>query len=159
MERCEQMILFLDFDGVTHPVFPKRDLPDDENQLLSYLPRIEGVLRDFPDFKIVIASSWREIRPWKNIIGIFSPDISARIIGATPILKVKEPPYPKHPRYKEILAFLRSNNFATAQWVALDDDPEIYPPDCQNVILCADGFRDVEEHRLRVTLDMMQKLS
>ncbi len=107
----------------------------------------------------MIARSWRENRSWENIIGIFSPDISARIIGATPILKVKEPPYPKHPRYKEILAFLRSNNFATAQWFALDDDPEIYPPDCQNVILCADGLRDVEEHRLRVTLDMMQKLS
>ncbi len=153
------MILFLDFDGVTHPVFQKRELSDDENQLFSYLPRLEGVLRDFPNIKIVIASSWRENRPWKNIIGIFSPDISARIIGATPILKVKEPPYPKHPRYEEILSFLSRNNFATAQWVALDDDPGIYPPDCQNVILCADGFRDAEEHRLRVTLGMMQKLS
>lgn len=28
---ANKMILFLDFDGVTHPVFPKRDLPDDEN--------------------------------------------------------------------------------------------------------------------------------
>lgn len=67
------MLFFLDFDGVTPPVFSKRDLPDDENQLFSYLPRIEAVLRDFPDFKIVIASSWRENRPWKNIMDVFSP--------------------------------------------------------------------------------------
>lgn len=147
------MILFLDFDGVLHPVFPRRELPDEENQLFSFLPRLEGVLRDFPEFKIVIASSWRENRSWENVIKAFSQDISARIIGATPVLKSKEPPYPKHPRYEEILDYLNINNLATARWVALDDDPEIYPPTCQNLILCSDGFRDAEEAALRAALE------
>lgn len=148
------MIIFLDFDGVLHPVFPRRELTDDENQLFSYLPRLEGVLMDFPELKIVIASSWRENRPWENVIKAFSPDISARIIGATPVLKSKEPPYPKHPRYEEILDFLNKNNLATSQWIALDDTPEIYPPDCKNLILCSDGFRDAEEDLLREVLSM-----
>src|ERR1039457_666017 len=104
------MILFLDFDGVLHPVFPKRELPDEENQLFSYLPRLENVLRDYSELRIVIVSSWREIRPWENVIKAFSPDVASRIIGATPVLKTKEPPYPKHPRHDEVLAYLRTND-------------------------------------------------
>lgn len=156
MDRHEKtkMIIFLDFDGVLHPVFPRRELPDEENQLFSYLPRLEGVLRDFPEIKIVISSSWRENRPWENVIKAFSLDIAARIIGATPVLKQKEPPYLKHPRHEEILDFLNQKNLTTAEWVALDDDPKIYPPDCQNLILCSDGFRDAEESTLREVLSL-----
>jgi len=150
------MIIFLDFDGVLHPVFPRRELTDEENQLFSYLPRLESVLRDYPEFKIVISSSWRQFRPWENVIGAFSSDISARIIGATPVLKSNEPPYPKHPRYEEILDFLEKNYLESAPWVALDDDPEIFPPDCTNLILCPDGFRDLEEEMLRNVLSMQE---
>ncbi len=145
-------LLFLDFDGVLHPFFPKRELPDEENQLFSYLPRLENVLRDYADLKIVIASSWRENRPWANVIKAFSPDIAARIIGATPVLKAKEPPYPKHPRHDEVLAYLKNNNLTASHWIALDDDANLYPTNCHNLILCADGFRDAEENTLRTTL-------
>ena len=31
------MILFLDFDGVLHPFFPRNDRSDAENQFFSYL--------------------------------------------------------------------------------------------------------------------------
>jgi len=42
MER-EQVLLFLDFDGVLHP-FP---VPADATQLFCNLPRLEAVLRDY----------------------------------------------------------------------------------------------------------------
>lgn len=148
------MILFLDFDGVLHPVFPRRDLTDADNQLFSFLPRLEGVLRDFPEILIVIASSWREGRPWEHVIKAFSPDIAARIIGATPVIKAKWPPYPQHPRYDEILAFLDASGNQDTQWIVLDDDHVIYPPDCPNLILCADGFCDNEESLLREVLSL-----
>jgi len=148
------MIIFLDFDGVLHPFFPRKDLPAEENQLFSYLPRLEGVLRDFPALKIVIASSWRINRPWENVINAFSLDITARIIGTTPVLIQKEPPYRRHLRYEEILNFLNNNNLSAAQWIALDDDPELYPANCQYLILCADGFHDAEEKSLREVLSM-----
>lgn len=152
------MIIFLDFDGVLHPFFPRKDLSAEENQLFSYLPRLEGVLRDFPESRIVIASSWRINRPWENVISAFSLDITARIIGATPDLKHREPPYPKHPRYEEILVFLRNKNLSAAQWIALDDDPGLYPANCQNLILCEDGFHDAEENSLREVLSMRMHL-
>jgi hypothetical protein len=49
----------------------------------------------------------------------------------------------------EILDFLNKNGLATERWIALDDDPEIYTPECKNLILCVDGFRDTEEELLR----------
>lgn len=146
------MVIFLDFDGVLHPFFPRRDLPDAENQLFSFLPRLETVLRDFAEVKIVISSSWREHRPWAKVIHPFSPDIAARIIGATPIMKGKVPPNPNHPRYAEILDFLNKNGLSKERWVALDDDADIYPEDCQSLIVCADGFREAEEIKLREIL-------
>ena len=148
------MILFLDFDGVLHPHFPRRDRTDEENQLFSYLSRLESVLRDSPEWKIVISSSWRENRPWANVIQAFSPDIAGRILGATPVLKVKEPPYPRYPRHNEVMSFLEVNGWQDARWLALDDDPALYPPDCESLILCEDGFRETEEVTLREALKL-----
>jgi hypothetical protein len=152
------MIIFLDFDGVLHPFFPKRELPDEENQLFSYLPRLENVVRDYLEIRIVIASSWRIDRPWENVIKAFSPDIAARILGATPVLHFKEPPYPRHPRHDEVLAYLRTNDLSDSPWLALDDDANLYPTNCPNLILCADGFREVEENVLRAALNESRAL-
>jgi hypothetical protein len=148
------MIIFLDFDGVLHPAYPRKTLPANENLPFSYLPRLERVVRDFPASRIVISSSWRINRPWENVISAFSRDITARIIGATPVLIQKEPPYQRYTRYKEILDFLDNKNLSAVQWIALDDDPELYPKKCQNLILCADGFHDAEEKSLRDVMSM-----
>lgn len=146
------MILFLDFDGVLHPFFPRPDRSDEDNQLFSYLPRLEAVLREYVDWQIVIASSWRENRPWEKVIQPFSQDIAARIVGGTPVIKAKEPPYPQYPRYDEVLAYLATNDLGEATWIALDDDPRLYPAHCPNLILCDDGFREAEEMALRAAM-------
>jgi HAD domain in Swiss Army Knife RNA repair proteins len=140
--------LFLDFDGVLHPFFPRADRSDNENQLFAYLPRLEAVLRDFPEWKIVITSSWRENRLWDDVIKVFSDDIAARIVGSTPIIKAV--PYS---RYDEVLGYLAMHDAQMKPWVILDDDKELYPANCSNLILCEDGFREVEEQALRQLLN------
>ena len=137
-------ILFLDFDGVLHPFFPRDDRSDEENQLFSYLPRLERVLREFSDLRVVITSSWRTNRSWDDLIKPFAPDIAIRIIGATPSLNHQD-----HSRFKEVLHYLDQNNLHGANWVALDDDPALYPADCSSLVLCEDGFREAEERALR----------
>lgn len=144
------MILFLDFDGVLHPFFPRSDRSDEENQLFAYLPRLEKVLRDHPVCRIVITSSWRKDRPWDQVVHAFSPDVVARIIGATPVLRNQELLYS---RYGEIVQFLENQGHSECQWIALDDDPDLYPPGCTNLILCEDGFREAEETTLRKMLE------
>ena len=56
------MILFLDFDGVLHPLHDNVPTPENHDnvptpadQLFCYLPRFEAVMRDFPMVKIVIS--------------------------------------------------------------------------------------------------------
>jgi hypothetical protein len=144
------VILFLDFDGVMHPFFPRADRSDDENRYLSYLPRLEAVLRDHSEVRIVVASDWRLRHSFDELRAFFSPDISARVIGTT------EPVRPEHrsepgQRQRQVEAYLRVNNLVGLPWVALDDDVENYLPGA-SVVICDDGFRDAEDAALRALL-------
>ena len=71
-------ILFLDFDGVTHPD------PCDAGQHFTQLPLIEEVLRPYPACKIVISSSWRVVHPLNEMRKFFAADMRPRVIGVTP---------------------------------------------------------------------------
>lgn len=148
------MILFLDFDGVTHPQFPSKDYPDSENQRFSFLPRLESVLREFPDVRIVIASSWRKQHSLAELKAYFAPDIATRIDGMTP----SEPSISAHYtfpargiRSREAHAWLNANGESNSPWLALEDDPFNWFPD-DPVIFCDDGFREREETALRTAL-------
>lgn len=145
-------ILFLDLDGVLHPATPRRDRSDAENRQFSYLPRLEAVLREHEGWQVVIASSWREHQPWESLIQPFAPDIVNRVVGKTPILRCKEPPYPRHPRFEEIALFLAALSEPESSWLVLDDDSRLYPPACPQLILCNDGFQEAEELALRQAL-------
>lgn len=146
------MILFLDFDGVLHPANPRRGLPPEINRPFSCLPRLESVLRAFPQVRLVISSSWREHRAWDDLLRPFAPDIAPRVVGATRVINQKWPPYSKHPRYDEIQAFLSDRGWENHPWVALDDDPGLYKPGLQNLIICNDGFYEEDEAVLRANL-------
>lgn len=146
-------LLFLDFDGTSHPAFPLADRSDDDNQLFSCMPRIEAVLRDFPEWQVVISSSWREVHAFDILLEFFAEDIRSRVVGVTPVTKTATPPYPKHPRYEEIMHYLHDN--PAQHWIALDDDANIFPPDCPNLIQCADGFWEEEEAALRKALERL----
>lgn len=138
------MILFLDFDGVLHPMLARH-----RSQIFCYLPRLENVLRDYPAVRLVIASAWRELVPLTSIIQRFSPDVAARIIGATPVFPVLDACDITGSRYREIQAYLNGRG---DRWLVLDDDATLYPQYCAELLLCDDGFRDVEEKNLRQLL-------
>ena len=140
------MILFLDFDGVLHglgqPVF-------------EHLPRFEAVLREFPHIEVVISSSWREKFSLDEMREFFSEDVQPRIIGATPVIAAKWPPYPRHIRHQEIQEFIVSQGFDTRPWLALDDDMTLFPADCPSLVLCepVTGFDDETADVLRARLN------
>lgn len=142
-------VLFLDFDGVLHPCFPRSHLSHEQNQLFACLPRLERVLREFTNVAVVISSSWRLDRPIEKLVQCFSADIRTRIIGATPAVDSRWPPYPPAPRYAEIQLFLQQRNLNDMPWVALDDEAKLFPEECSQLILCHDSFREHEELALR----------
>lgn len=131
------MILFLDFDGVLHPLYPTAELPE-----FCYLPRLAAVLRDFPRVEIVISSSWRTEFELEALRAFFPADLQARIIGVTPWLPGS--------RCEEVLAWLREHR-PGSPWLALDDQPKLWRQ-TGRLLLCGDGFREQEEARLRSEL-------
>lgn len=145
------MILFLDFDGVLHglgrPVF-------------EHLHRFEAVLRDFPHIEVVISSSWRENYSLDDLVAFFSEDLQSRIIGTTPVMTAKWPPYPRCVRHKEIQEFIIKTGCETRPWLALDDDQTLFPPDCVSLILCEPitGFDDEAADVLRARLNDLMGL-
>ena len=144
------MILFLDFDGVLHGV----GRPKFEN-----LPRLEAVLRDFPEIDVVISSSWRESYSWDVIVDFFAEDLQPRIVGMTPVIATKWPPYPRQVRHEEILLFLKERDIGNRPWIILDDDPSLFCPDCKELMLCdpGNGLDEAGEARLRARLHLFTR--
>lgn len=148
-----QMILFLDFDGVLHPEHMGEPTPADE--IFCHLPRFEAVMRDFPSVKIVIASMWRYDFSLDKLKAKFSPDIAARIIGMTRLRDRMEDTYLPARREKEILDWLADSEYETAPWLALDDAAWQFDRYKDQLVSCTwyIGLDEAAELRLRESLE------
>lgn len=91
-------LLFLDFDGVL------RSTTSDPSRLEAHCVH-------------AFENSVSELRRH------FSPDIRERIFGVTPDVNEWE----QHARFEEIKAFLQVNRFQETPWVAVDDQPDLFP--------------------------------
>jgi uncharacterized protein len=132
------MLLFLDFDGVLHPALDGRE-PN-----FCRLPLLESVLRDAPHVRIVISSTWREGFTLDELRGLFSPDIAARVVGATPSL-------PESSRHAEIMRYLEQHATHTTAWIAIDDAIFEFPRGCPYLVACSG--------RTGLTPDVAQELA
>jgi hypothetical protein len=144
------MIIFLDFDGVMHPV--------NQTDLFCREEHLARVLRDFPDVEIVISSSWRETHTLKNMLTFFLTDLRSRIVGMTPVVEIRDTVDMPGVRLREINKYLTDTGNQHRRWVALDDDPGIFPARCTDLILCDGnhGFGNVAEKALRAALGNQQ---
>lgn len=133
-------LLFLDFDGVLHPIFPLPDMTDEENQHFSSRPAFEQALRKLDHYEIVISSSWRKNKSLDEIRALFSEDVAGHIIGATPVLENGNEP---GGRQDEIEAWMKENKREGERWIALDDYPFLFKPGAV-VVACHDRFHDRE---------------
>ena len=127
-------ILFLDFDGVTHPD------PCDKERLFESLPLLESVLRSFPDVQVVLSTTWRQNYPIGELRDLFSNDIVARVIGGTPAISDYDRDwYPvalsERPRQREVEAWLHQNRTLAHPWVAIDDRPLWFNTECPNLLV------------------------
>lgn len=134
------ILFFLDFDGVLHPHFPLADLPDEENQHFFYLPVFETAARQCGEYEIVISSTWRNKHTLNEIRQLFSPDVAARIVGATPAVGRGNGP---GARQVEVEAWLEAQGRQNDPWIGIDDYPELYNAGAA-VVACHDGFRQRE---------------
>lgn len=112
------MIVFLDIDGVTHPVSGSSPFqPDCLDALVKTFSQL--------DAEIVITSTWRLDRSIDELRMLLGSDIGDRIIDVTPDLDLD--PFLKWPRAREVVAWLQSNRSQDVKWVAIDDEEGNYP--------------------------------
>lgn len=117
------MILFLDFDGVTHPI---RCVGGIDAPLFSCAPALWKILRACPDVEVVFSTTWRVSYPLCELVKFTTQgggeDLPHRFIGTTPDLE-NEGHYGR--RDLEIRGWLNDHNHA-GPWLALDDIPELF---------------------------------
>jgi hypothetical protein len=142
--------LFLDFDGVTHP---EPSLKADE---FCALPLIEDVLRDFPDVEVVISSSWRTVFSLEQLRGFFSAELAQRVVGVTPSSKTTTDAWLPgssmgYEREFECESWMRQNRPWGTPWLAIDDRPHWFRPDCTDLLLTSSkvGFCQSHQDTLR----------
>lgn len=139
--KCKAMpkhvVLFLDFDGVTHPE------PCESSEAFCRIPLIESVLRHCIDVQIVISSSWRNFHTLEGLRVHFASDIAQRVVGVTPSITDPRwsPGVPEFDRQFEIEHWIE-NHRPGAHWVAIDDRAHWFEPGCPHLLLTdsCEGF-------------------
>lgn len=136
-----QAILFLDFDGVLHPIGGNASgVP------FGRLPLLEAMLREAPSsaLRIVVSSTWREAYSQARLRSLFSADLRDRVIDVTPTLDDYDPGYT---RWQEISAWLAAHP-AVERYAALDDIVSGFPAHWHRNVVFTDGSRGLQEHDL-----------
>jgi hypothetical protein len=116
-------LLFLDFDGVLHPLDKIEVLHP--HLWFCWAPLLVELLQPWPDVDIVVHSSWRtefndtELR---QLLGELAP----RVVGSTSAL----------PKAEGIAAILNATRPKVKAHVVLDDDASLAAHPGLNVILC-----------------------
>lgn len=112
-------LIFLDFDGVLHPLQPELV----KLERFCWLPLLADLVAEHPDIYIVVHSTWRyeytepELRQMLGSLG-------RRFVGCAP----------RAPRQQAIEMVLQANKGLRAHLV-LDDDPREFSGSTLNVLL------------------------
>ena len=143
-------ILFLDFDGVTHPD------PCSKEAFFCQLPLIEDVLRENKHVDVVISSSWRYDHRLTELQAYFSQDIRTLVIDVTPsVARTDDEGWiPRHllqyHREWECRKWIRNHRPIGTRWLAVDDISEWFQPDCADLLITRSecGFQPEQASRL-----------
>ena len=133
-------ILFLDFDGVTHPD------PCHKDEYFRQLPLIEDVLREHRQVDVVISSSWRYEYRLPELQAWFSSEVRSRVIDVTPsVARTNDEGWiPRdllqHHREWECRKWIRQNRPMETPWLAIDDAAEWFTPECANLLTTQSEF-------------------
>ncbi len=139
------MIIFLDIDGVIHPIATSF-IPEP----FTSIARLESILIDFPDCRIVISSGLREQYTLSCLKKFLSAEIAAHVIGVTPVIQLAIP----FRRQCEIEQYLAKSMDSSSDWIALDDDARHFYKNHPNLILCSPmtGLDESIEKKIRSKL-------
>lgn len=131
-------VVYLDFDGVLHPaaVYQRKGQPYLDGtytqvgmSLFMHCEKLAEVLKDFPDVRIVLSTSWVHVKGFSYARDRLTSELQKLCIGATFHSSMKKDRYDHTfglmTRYQQIITdgFRRK----PTHWVAIDDDEHGWP--------------------------------
>lgn len=128
-------LIFLDFDGVLHPL--DEDLP--EAKRFCWLPLLENLLEEHTDVHIVIHSTWRYIYADDELRAFLGP-LGKRFAGSAP----------RAPREQSIEMVLQANRLVRYH-LALDDAQKEFTGRAVN-LLPLDSRRGISDESARTAI-------
>ena len=141
------ILLFLDFDGVLHPLFSSID------KHFTNLKYFEESIRQYSNISIVLSSSWRHHHTMDEILAFFAVDIQRRMIDSTRHVEISKATN----RYAEIIDYLKHTNQTQCFWIAIDDAKNEFPEDLRNVVFCRPNI-GFDEEAAKLLHQLMLKL-
>ncbi|MHB1665944.1 HAD domain-containing protein [Thiomonas sp.] len=136
--KSRDAVLFLDFDGVLHALDGAEDF--------RHVPLLATVIAPHA-VDLVITSSWKIGYALDEMVERLGPVLGARVVGITPEVR----PFASGYRQREVEAWQEASHRRTAHWLALDDDPQLFDPDCPNLLLCDGRTGFTEQDALKLT--------
>ena len=135
--------LFLDFDGVLHSSLCA------DNDRFSKVNLLSQAFISSP-CQIIISSSWRFQFTLDQMKKMLPVNISNLIIDVTGDAITTE-----YARYFEIKQWLTNKQKPFADWMAIDDSVNEFPPDCSNLIATksSQGLTEDQVIKLKKWLD------
>ena len=128
-------LIFLDFDGVLHPL--DAHLPEAER--FCWLPVLDSLLADHPDVHLVVHSTWRYEYTDHELRELLGP-LGKRFAGSAP----------RAPREQAIEMVLQANR-QIQHHLALDDDAQEFSGSAVNVLLL-DSMRGISDESAQTAL-------
>jgi hypothetical protein len=121
-------VLFLDFDGVLHPddVYRIRSglVLRAPGQLMMHAGILVEILKEFPQVKISLSTSWVRILGYRRARAALPPELQDLTVSSTWHSRMPKAPfegYDMYSRYQQIRAAV--TRAGLTNWIALDDDP------------------------------------
>ncbi|WDH24421.1 HAD domain-containing protein [Pseudomonas chlororaphis] len=121
-------VLFLDFDGVLHPDNVYRTRSGLElrapGQLMMHAGILIEILKEFPQVKISLSTSWVRILGYRRARAALPPELQVLTVSSTWHSRMPKAPfegYDMYSRYQQIRTAV--TRAGLTNWIALDDDP------------------------------------
>lgn len=131
--RPDDVILFLDFDGVLHPDAAFRTKRGIElrasGKLMMYAEILHNILRDFPPLKISLSTSWVRMLGYQRARAALPATLQDRTVSATWHSRMRSTAregYDLFTRYEQICGAV--TRAGITRWIAIDDDPDFSWP-------------------------------
>ena len=158
----DQLILYLDFDGVLHHENVRWNsrvgayLSAPEGYVLfQHAELLEELLKPYPEVRIVLSTSWVRVYGCTKAAKNLRPSLRARVVGATFHSQMNEELFTSMPRGKQVCADVERRK--PRDWLALDDDYLHWPEWCLDKYIRTDEHEGISEPS--VLAEFQQKLA